>query len=209
MERLIKKIRREIKRSPAKAAVLGSLVLVAVAIWGSKLAATPSPGVQESSMSSISLNPQPKVPEVGPSQENKQTTTEVNLELHAWQMLQAWRTQPFDPPILERDPFATEAVGNVQPSNDTSNETSTSPPSPEDLGIHFTGVIIAGHDRTAILENQPVRAGSTLKIERDGRSHFVKILEVTRTGIRLSIDGAEFEQVLPDLGLGNGVGDGP
>lgn len=160
-------------------------------------------------MSSISLNPQPKVPEVVPSQEIKQMTTDVDLELHPWQVLQSWRTQPFDPPSLERDPFATDVLANVQPSNDTSDETATSPPSPEDLGIRFTGVIIAGHDRTAILENQSVREGSTLRIERDGRSYFVKILEVTRTGIRLSIDGVEFEQVLPDLGLGNGVGDKP
>ena len=165
-------------------------------------------------MSPITPNPPPQVPEAGltPPQEVTETTPNGELDLRPWQVLQTWRAQSFDGPVLERDPFAMDVVVTGQSSQsggDAPVEMTTTPPSPEDLGINFTGIVIAGRDRVAILENEPVHAGSTLKVERDGRSYFVKILDITPTSIKLNIDGVDFEQSLPNLGLNNGAGKRP
>ena len=207
MASLIKKIKRDIKKSPTKAAVLAGLVVLAVAIWGSKLAATPGAVVQGSMAPGGSQVLPTTVPAVAPEHGTAQTMTvqEEKIDLSAWHIIRTWREQSLDEndslPHLDRDPFAMNEVLASQSSDETPSEAVKSPISPEELGLRFTGVVISGRYRAAILQNRTVNEGAEIRIERNGVAYLVKITEVHTSRVKFTIDGIEYEQALRDIGL--------
>ncbi len=212
MERWIKKIKREIKRSPAKAAVLGGLALVAVAIWGYRLVAAPRPASPQAMVAGMAQSGvATPVPMFSQQQEPVATIVEESqVDLTPWQVLQAWRAEPLgDDTALRpaRDPFFITSPATSQSVEDSPSEARVDDVSPETLGLRFTGVVIANNSRAAIVENRLLWEGSAFKVQRNGRSYIVRICEVTPTVVKLSIDGTMFEQSLPELGLGyKGIG---
>lgn len=207
MATLIRRIKRDIKKSPAKATALGGLLVLAVAIWGSKLVATPNSVVQGSMVANTPQVLSAAVPMVAPEQISQQVTAvqEANIDLAPWHVIQTWRDQSLDEntrlPHLDRDPFAISEIVALQSGKGSPSDSAKLPLSPEDLGLRFTGVVISAQYRAAIFENQAMSEGSALKIERDGVTHLVKITEVHPTRIKFTIDGTEYEQSLPELGL--------
>lgn len=207
MAGLLKKIRRDIKKSPAKAAALGGLVVLAVAIWGSRLTATSNPVAVEGP---VAVAPN-GFPVADPTVAADKVTDhfppgeEPKIDLTAWHVVRNWRSQPLDEDQLlsdlDRDPFAPNDVITPQPASNGASQTSKSPISPEAFGLRFTGAVVSSRDRIAILENQAVREGSVLRVERNGRSYLVMIKEVGPTNVKLTIDGVDYEQSLPDFGL--------
>ncbi|MGQ9505173.1 MAG: hypothetical protein ACUVQG_10575 [Thermogutta sp.] len=207
MAGLLKKIRRDIKKSPAKAAALGGLVVLAVAIWGSRLRATSNPVAVEGT---VAVAPN-GFPVAGPTAAADKVTDhfppgeEVKIDLTAWHVIRNWRSRPLDEDQLlsdlGRDPFAPNEVITPQPASNGTSETSKSLISLEAFGLRFTGAVVSSRDRIAILENQAVREGSVLRVERNGRSYLVMIKEVGPTSVKLTIDGVDYEQSLPDFGL--------
>jgi hypothetical protein len=206
MARLIKKIKRDIKKSPAKAVVLAGLVVLAVAIWGSKLVATPRTVVQASTAPDGAHVLPTTIPTVTPELGNTQpTTVQDEIDLRAWHVIRTWREQSLDEdetlPPLDRDPFVMNEVIASQSSGETLTKAPNLPISPEDLGLRFTGVVISGHYRAAILENRTVNEGAEIRIERDGVVYCVQITQVDTTRVKFTIDGVEHEQSLRDFGL--------
>lgn len=213
MEKWIKKIKKEIKRSPAKAAALGGLAVVAVAIWGYRLAAAPRFVSQQGVVVGLGQVEGASAGPMFPQQEEPVATTveESQVDLTPWHVLQAWRANPLgDDPALgqpARDPFAIRTPATPQSAEDSPSEARVDDVSPETLGLRFTGVVIAGNSRAAIVENRLLWEGSSFKVQRNGRSYIARICEVTPTVIKLSIDGTMFEQSLPELGLSHkGIG---
>lgn len=207
MAGLLKKIRRDIKKSPAKAAVLGGLVVLAVAIWGSRLTATSNPVAQEGAVAGTP----DEFPLAFPTDAANNGTDlfppgeEPKIDLTAWHIVRNWRNQPLDEDQLlsdlDRDPFAPNKVVTPQLASNGASETSGLPISPEAIGLRFTGAVVSSRDRIAILENQAVREGSVLRVEWNGRSYLVMIKEVGHTNVKLTIDGVDYEQSLRDFGL--------
>lgn len=207
MSKWIKKIKREFKRSPGKAAVLGGLAVVAVAFWGYRLAAAPRSVSQQASVSGMGQAETETDGPVFPTQEGSivASSEEAKVDLTPWHVLQAWRAQPFQAETasaqLGRDPFVMKSPPVHQSAEESLGKSDVDDVSPATLGLRFTGVVIAGDWRAAILENRLLWEGSAFKVHRNGRSYVVRICEVTPTAIKLTIDGAVFEQSLPELGL--------
>jgi hypothetical protein len=209
LTKLARQLRREAKANPKKAALLGSLVLLALYYWGPMIwgwvAAEEATGrPPDAPTAAVASLGGAAVPTPPPTSEDKNTGT------HPWTQLDQWmRQDPITTPVEDvaawHDPFAVASseLEAVEPDETQDEQILVSP---EGLGIELSGTLVGPHRRVALIGGKAYREGQTVRIDRDDQSIEFELAEVHSRRIVLRREGHRFDLLIPDGRKAGGTG---
>jgi len=197
--RYLKQLQREAARNPAKAGVLGLLVVVALWFWGPLVWGWIGP--------SESASPPPTAPitrnEAG-SGTTAPSATPSGPQAPTWQQLVEWRkhdplTTAADTLKTRRDPFhAVKAA--VAEAEVKSAEKVVQPVvlRPEDLGLKVSSTIVGATRRVALINGRTYREGQMIRCDKGGQPIDFRLVEVETRHVVLEREGERFALTIPE-----------
>jgi hypothetical protein len=206
INKLGKRLRRELKANPKKAAVLGLLVIGALCFWAPLLRSWISPGKATSAAGKSSPAVVPvagtlATPTADGAAENKRPS-------HSWEQIVA---------LIERDPrtrAATKLPGRPDPFHEVVSKeeeqqaaaekeakeakTAEAPLDPQGLGMVLSSTIIGPNRRVALINGKAYPEGGQVVLGGSEHPTEFRLTRVHPKGVVLERDGKLFEVNLPD-----------
>lgn len=205
VNRWIKQLRREAARNPAKAGVLGLLLVVALWFWaplvwgwiGSREGTSrPSP-TQPPQATSEARGPAP-------------AATAKIAPAATWQQLVEWRKQ--DPQTAaadtlktRRDPFHAIPAPVVQEEVKAAPKVAPVVLTPEQLGLKLSSTVVGSDRRVALINGRIFREGQVIKCGKETQEILFRLAEIHSRHVVLERDGHRFELAIPDKKLSNRI----
>lgn len=198
--RYLKQLQREAARNPAKAGVLGLLVVVALWFWGPLVWGWIGP-------SEAASPPSPKAPivqtEAG-SGATASSATPSGTRAPTWQQLVEWRehdplTTAADTLKTRRDPFhAVKPVVVEAEMKPAEKIVQTVVFRPEELGLKVSSTIVGPTRRVALINGRTYREGQVIRCDKAGEPIDFRLVEVEPRHIVLEREGQRFELAIPE-----------
>jgi hypothetical protein len=206
--KLVKRVRREAKTNPKKAAVLGLLFVVALYFWAPLVsgwlgkdkgpnAAAPAPGAAKPAFESsgggaISTPTSPST--LAPEASAK--PKELQSPQHPWQTLVEWRekdprTRPGGQLVLDRDPFVPPESKQVETKPKELPKVLEPEVTLQGLNLMFAGTIVGPGRRVARINGTSYEQGKDIELAaKDGKRQFTfTLVEVDARRIVLQRQG--------------------
>lgn len=190
----LRKLKREVQRSPQKAAALGVLLLIAIWFW--------APLLIGSSTSSEPAQPQPEEQAATPSSGSPAATSEPGPE-HAWQDLAAAisadeKMKPAASLVADINPF--HAPAPVEKVEETTAVAVAPPPevTPAMAGLVLTSTIIGRATNVAVIGGRTYRVGDEIAVAtKDAANITFVVAEVQARAVVLVRGVHRYELRLP------------
>lgn len=198
---IVRRIKREARNNPAKAAVLVGLLVVALYFWAPLIAGWFG-GKESSPMASIPEDPgRPDRLETAPPASASETTKEQP----SWDELQQWRQQsPWTVPVelaQRRDPFCLVAASE-EPVGDSDEPAALPQSTPEQivggLELQLTGTIVGPGRRVAVLGGRAYREGDVVVVEHLGTTWELEVRRIEANRVKLGWQSIEREVAVPE-----------
>ncbi len=224
LERLIKQLGKEARRSPKKAAVLGVLTLVAAWFWAPMVWSWVVPGqspkeapmAQAAAVGGVSAGP--VATPVAPAPVQAAATEAANRPQPAsrpdWRQLVEWMgadrlTRPADLPQGLRDPFVPpiqpEPLVAVEPEVEPEPAEAQAPVDPASLGLVLSSTIVGPQRRAARINNKTYRPGQTVVASKDDQQYEFILAEVHPRHVVLTRESVRYELSLPQPDLSDAI----
>jgi len=230
LDRVIKQIGKEARRSPKKAAVLGVLTLVAAWFWGPLLwgwiAPQQSPDEADTGQAAVvgSASP-PPVPRpaasgagsVGEGVGRDATHSPAGVQPASaadWRELVEWMeidrlTQPAELTPGQRDPFVhpvePEPAAVVEEEAGPESEETPVAADPESLGLVLSSTIIGPKRSAARINGKTYGPGQIVVVSKDGRQYEFVLAEIHPRQVVLVRESERFELNLPKPQLSDAI----
>lgn len=198
--KLIKRLRREAKASPKKAAALGLLLLVAGYYWMPLLKAvvTKADAAGRKPRESAEADFTAMIPSgEGSAAEGKATPT------YGWERLAEWidedaLTRPAESLVTRRSPFEPVVAEIALAETDQEMEQpARKSPTPESLGMALSGTVVGPGRRVAVIDGKAYPEGRSVEARQSGDVIQFKLSEVHPERIVLERLGEQFELAIP------------
>lgn len=209
---MIKQLRREAARNPAKAGVLGLLVVVALWFWAPLVWGWIGPGEASSQPASESPSAVSVATEAGLGAASPApAVATTKMPTYTWQQLAEWRRQDplttaADTLRLRRDPFhaveAEVADEEVKPVQEVIQPVVLKP---EDLGLKVTSTVVGPARRVALINGRTYQEGQVIRCGREGQEIAFQLVEVQPRHVVLERDGHRFELAIPKKTLSDRI----
>ncbi len=205
--KIIRRIKREARNSPAKALVLAALFGFAVYSWAPLVVGfltvedqTPRPTAKN--------EPQPGQPHQAEKAGEKPLAAAEKTETTrrpTWRQVRQWRQDsPWTAPAelsLLRDPFRLMPGQNnaVAASEESEEPPKTTPEQAvAGLAIQLTGTLVSPKRRVAIIDGRAYREGDTIRVEHLGTTWEMEIRHIEPNRVKLGWQSIEREVTLPE-----------
>lgn len=170
MNKLIRQLKREIKARPGKAALLGILALVAVAVGLPRLW-----GLVRSGQGTTSIPPEATTATAPPQ---AQTPAEAWLAWH--ELAELIERTPAMQPVLaklpgQRDPFAAVASESAPQEAENSKQLAALDQSPAELGLKLTSTVVGPQRSLAVINGKVLEQGARVPAAQDVEFELVEI----------------------------------
>lgn len=197
---IAKRIKREARKSPAKAAVLVGLLGLALYSWAPIVWGWTAGRERPAKAVSPADNEGPERVAARPAAPGE---ADGEPERPSWKELKKWRqASPWTEPVellALRDPF--QPPGSETAAAEDEDE-EPSPNSPEEilagLGIQLTGTIVGPKRRVAILDGRAYRQGDTVRVEQPGMTLEVEIRKIEADRVTLGWHALERVLTAPE-----------
>lgn len=207
LDQFIRRLRKEAKTNPKKAAVLGLLVLVALYFWSPLMwgmVAGKGPKAPKTDAADLTGFDPLGLSATLPSAEQLKREPAPQ---HTWEELSEW---------MDRDPTMAAATGldrrpdpffpprEEQEVNEPEEEAGPRPVvekvTPQSLGIELSATIIGPRRRVAVIGGRAYVAGGEEPIvaEKEGRKYRFRLAEVRSQSAVLEREGERFELTIPE-----------
>jgi hypothetical protein len=207
MNKLARRLRREAMANPKKALILAGLSLVALYFWGPLVWGWARSGHTSANVAAGKAKPPELAPDGASGGAAKPGESPVELiPSYAWTQLDEWMSQdplrsPVDTLSGRRNPFApllvvADTAASEQPEPEPDVEVAKA--TPETLGLTLNGTLVGPRRRVALIGGKAYREGQTVRVDRDGRSIELKLVEVHARRIVLEWQGSSFELAIPE-----------
>lgn len=203
ISKLTKRLRREAKTNPKKAAILGLLLLVAVYYWlpllkgmVAKAEVAPKKATETISAKKVEAEPLKAMSEMRGKKETEATAT-FEWESLAGGLDRDPTARPCEMLLSRRSPFGslTPEIAEVEPEVTTEPVQITV--TPESLGMAVSGTVIVPGRRVALINGRAYREGRNVPSTRGGQTIEFKLAEVHDRQIVLERQGERFELAIP------------
>jgi len=201
---IVRRIKREARNNPAKAAVLAGLLGLALYSWAPLVMGWLGAGGDASPSASRSGG--------GRSESNQKDSDRpassgeaVSEERPSWNELQEWQeSSPWTTPIEMaemRDPFrpVPQEEEMVEESDDSEE---SSVPAPEQMlagvTVQLTGTIVSPRRRVALLDGQAYGEGDVIRVEYLGTTWELEIRRIEPSRVTLGWQSIERELAAPE-----------
>jgi hypothetical protein len=203
LERIKKQLLRDIKKSPAKAASLGALTLVAVYFWaplamswlggGTKAPTTDAAQI----VLPITQVAPPIAPQIGAAQVPAGPPWQQRVE---W-MASDPNMQPAELAAEASSPFQGSVVQSphdVEPAGGSIGVASQVGTRLEPLGLKLSSILVGKQRRVAVINGRPYAEGREIAAEND---RVFKVAKVAERHVVLERNGQRFELAIADSNL--------
>ena len=221
IEKYKQQLIREAKKSPKKAAALGSLLVIALWFWAPLVGGWFSSGSDEAATTTASVQAKPALPfakqKIGSeSQSPTVKTAEVaRAPKIEWNELTKWiRSDPLmtpaELPENSRDPFLAHLERSLVEEEEEVEEVEVvvqpAQPvvTPKSLGLTLTSTIVGSKRRVAMIGGRAYRQGKMVYALSDGATIGFLLAEVGERHAVLVRDGRDYELTIQSTGLGSG-----
>lgn len=199
LNKLTRRLRREIRSSPKKAAALGLLLLVAVYYWVPLLKGTIAN--EDQAVATAAELPEPGFPSVAIARPGPQleATAAAAAPSYGWEDLVRWSredaaTRPAETLIQRRDPFQPVRTEIAEVDSAPKEEAPVQPlVTPEKLGMKLSGTVVGKGRKVAVIDGKAYAEGRSVQLFQDGRVIDFKLTEVHPERIVLEQLGERFE----------------
>jgi len=203
---LIKQLRREAARNPAKAGVLGLLVVVALWFWAPLVWGWIGSREGTSQPSPI-LPPQVTSNASGAA---PASTATAAAPATTWQQLVEWRKQDprttaADTLKTRRDPFHAIPAPVVEAEVKAAPKAAPVVLTPEQLGLKLSSTVVGSDRRVALINGRIFREGQVIKCGKEAQEILFRLAEIHSRHVVLERDGHRFELAIPDKKLSNRI----
>ncbi len=214
IKQFTRRLRREVKANPKKAAILGLLCVVALYYWaplvwgwvgGRKSAELAEPGA--AATTDQAPRPAAFAPLAGAAAAAESGKPGQPADpSRPWQQVVQWIEQdptmkPFAARSQRRDPFhpaASEVAANEEEEPDEAQTAETAKDlTPDALGAQLTSTLIGPQRRVAVINGRPCQEGRTIAMAKDGQQVEFKLCEVHPRRVVLERDGKRYELAIP------------
>jgi len=197
-QQLTKRITREIQRSPAKAGVLGVLLLVAVWFWFPLVKGWVIPKSTASKKSDVVPTVTQKATGPGPLVQQPMSNPSIPWQQVAEQIAADPHTAPISLQDLRRDPFYQKVVQEELVVSVAENRPRPQmvEPSPEQAGLMVQSVITRGTTGLARINQQNYRVGDIVVAPEQIAEYEITAIE--SWGVRLSRNGKSYDLALDE-----------
>jgi hypothetical protein len=201
----VKRIKKEIKKHPAKAVLLGVLCLVALILWGPKMARRQSPredGKTLAASGTMVLLPASIASEMGQSGKNGESDSSLGVK-EKWKEIARWHDAHRGELAIAddfRDPLAAVATGDGGAQNSAREAA-------QDMGavarsmIRCTGVIITPRRRWVVLDGKCLEEGSELMLRQGSVECRLQVVRVHENKVVFKVNDTLFEYNIKNLGI--------
>jgi hypothetical protein len=200
---IVKRIKREARNNPAKAAVLVGLLGLALyswapLMWGWLSAGDQAPQVASERDANSDRASQPDTkPSAAEENAGEQATPSWN-ELRQWRIDSPW-TKPTELADL-RDPFGpleTESAIVAESEGDEESPVATPEQMVAGLDIELTGTIVSPKRRVALLDGRAYREGDLVLVDHLGTTWELEIRRIEANRVTLGWQTTERELIAP------------
>ncbi len=228
LERLIRQLGKEARRSPKKAALLGVLALVAAWFWAPLLWQWIMPGqpAEEAPIAQAAVAGGASAEAVtapgGPAASNPAGAPAVaraaagpqSTSRPDWRQLVEWKgadqfVQPSELPPGLRDQFVPPVPPEPEVAAKTAAEVAPveaqTPVDPASLGLVLSSTIVGPQRRAARINNKTYQPGQTIAVSKDGRQFEFVLAEVHPRHVVLTDQSARYELSLPKPDLSDAI----
>ena len=206
LNRLYKRLRREIRTNPGKAGVLGLLLLVALYYWTPLVWGWVAPDrPADASMAEVPSLGAAAAGPAAPTQPVPTPSAASKPETHPWEQLVQWIEQdPATCPVADlsagRDPFrAVKPETPETETDDTQQQPEPVPPvlTPQSLGLQLSSTVIGPRRRVALIDGKTYQEGQAIYWAGDGQEIEFRLAEVHPRRVVLQWMGERFELAIP------------
>ena len=201
LEKLARKLRREVLGNPKKAVFLGLLLLVALYFWSPLVwgwFVKDEPPVEASAaVANSDFDPTLLA---APSE--AQSSPPEPAPTHPWQLLVEWMKQ--DPTTTtaaglsdRRDPFQSVEPEVAETRPEDESPTVEPVATPESIGLELAGTLVGRDSSVALINGKAYRKGGKVVSTRNGESIEFELTEVHPRRIVLQRLGEQFELTIP------------
>jgi hypothetical protein len=212
--KIAKKLKREFKANPAKAALLGVATLVALYFWVPLVWGWIGQGKTNmvTAASTTGLTPTSQIAQpTSASTTSPGSTTKNTSNRPSWMQIAHWmendpRTLTAPPMMTKRDPF--EPVANeVEPQVDQAEQAkqNLAAITPKSAGLVLTSTIIGPQRRVARINGKTYAVGQTIEVSPELSSLGVafKLIDVQARLAVLEIEGRQYDLEIPEPSKSN------
>jgi hypothetical protein len=205
LDKLGKKLRREVVGNPKKAALLGLVTVLALYFWAPLLRGW---FLTDKAADQMATEAAPAVVVAG-AQVVAATPTATDkpaAALPSWQQVVEWmhkdpRTMTAPPLMQTRDPFQAESD---KPETTLEEKIKAKPPvvAPSAAGLVLTSTIIGTERRLAQINGKPYTVGQTIEVakDKDSTPMTYKLIVIDLRRAVLEAEGEHFELTIPEPG---------
>lgn len=201
---IVRRIKREARNNPAKAALLVGLLGLALYSWAPLVAGWLGAGEESpaaASPSEMELTERPGAGS-GPVMAKNGVAAE---ERPSWHELQQWKQDsPWTSPIELtdlRDPFQA-MKGTEEPVDENQGREEEPVTTPEQMvagiDVQLTGTIVGPRRRVALLDGQAYREGDVIRVEHLGTTWELEIRRIEPNRVRLGWESFERDLTAPE-----------
>jgi hypothetical protein len=200
---IIKRIKREARTNPAKAAVLAALLMVALYFWAPLL--WNWAGVNATARKAASeREAKPEPPSHSDSQSRAGENRASGEAKPSWQELQQWQLEsPWAKPADLagfRDPFGMVAVAaEMESASEEVEQTAAATPEQMIAGVEMrlTGTIVSQTDRVALIDGRAYREGDIVDALLEGTTWELEVRRIEPNRVTLGWQSIERELTAP------------
>ena len=201
---IVRRIKREARKSPAKAAVLVGLFGLALYAWAPLVIDWTGLG-EESSPKAARPEKEPRqVAEEDGIRTQSSEVTEVAGKRPSWRELKQWQEGSLWTEVVEvaamRDPFRP-AEGGVEPvgMEEVVEETPVSSPEQvvDSIALQLTGTIVGPRRRVALLDGQAYGEGDVIRVDQLGTTWELEIRRIEPNRVTIGWQSIEREVTAP------------
>lgn len=201
---LVRRLKRELMANPAKAAVLGVLLIVAVWFWipliaGKSNQAPPAASSPASGSESVVGGDGGGAAQTLAAGSPTSGAPSTNVNPLKWkQAVEAIRRDPSMQPALPladaRDPFRRDE-SRIRDAEALAAATAAPRMTPAQAGIQLNSTAVGPKKRTALIGGKAYREGDTVRAAKGNGAY--KLVEIRRQSIMLEQDGARYQVWIP------------
>jgi hypothetical protein len=201
---IVRRIKREARNNPAKAALLAGLLGLALYSWAPLVAGWLGAGEESPATASRSEKEQDEAAEFGSTPAAAQHVA-VSDERPPWHELKEWKQDsPWTSPAElagMRDPFRTVS-GPEEPVDESEGVEEDPLTTPEQMvagvDVQLTGTIVGPRRRVALLDGQAYREGDVLVVEHFGTTWELEIRRIEPNRVKLGWQSIERDLTAPE-----------
>jgi hypothetical protein len=174
MHNVTKKIKRELTRSPKKAALLAVLSAAGVYFWAPLVAGWVAPESRGTRPSASKEEPQRRAPSSTRTHQALAADDDALAGMPSWEKVVEWisaddRTKPGRIVARQRNPFLQTLVDEIQPESSDKLKTKAQVKPPEDLtpqqaGLKLESVVYGSRRRLVVINDQVYRLQDSIPV---------------------------------------------